>query len=316
MSVEADFSTLDEARQAYYEAAGIDTSGGGSGGDGSDGDGSGSGGSGGGSGGDSNNDGSSGTWGEIQEKPAEFLGGWVLLYQDNLDTNERRWWVFRAVSEGWQALGNNGGVETYPENTEFGMMVSHTSEESARNAYQAWVGDDSNGQDDDGSGDDDSGGDSGKIKWTEWGDPIDQIDGWHIYERHRVDDDSTQQYIVGGLNSEGTEIFLAPEGKVVEEPHIYESKDAARSAITAFQDRANRGETNPNNTPSGGRPSGDGFPDRRSGGGGIIGSAASAVGGRRNLLLLIVAAAVVVYYLDETGQIDISSWLDGGGVDG
>lgn len=254
-------------------------------------------------------DGSGGGWGEMQEEPTEWQAGWALFYQER-NQNERRWFVVRYVDGQFQALKMSGEAKDYPETTTPNELPSTSSEDEARSAYQAWVE----------NADEEELDEDGEPEWSEW-EKITEIEGWAVYQRDHLEDDRSQ-FMAGGKNADGENIWLQEGGSVGAEPTLFDTLDELRQAIKAFLERQASGRTQESEEPTGAGPSrsGRGFPTegsrKPSGARGMVGSAVQAVGGPMNAIIIVVALAALVYYLEREGHIDISGWWDdltGGG---
>ena len=220
MAISAPFGSEREADSAYY---GSDDGGG----------------DGGGSGGDGGGGGGSGSWGELQSGPS--LGsGWTLAYQDQQDGDRRRWFAIRMSDDTLQALNSAGEAVDAGENTTLSELPNYSNEDDARAAYQKWA--EQNG------GDDQQ--DAGGSEWGNWS-KVSEQNPWHIYSRSHTSDDRAQ-FLATSTLEDGSSVYLADGGEVVDDPNVFDSADALSSALQAFYQRSQNGEI-----PEGSSPTGD-----------------------------------------------------------
>lgn len=223
MTVSTPFSSVSEADSAYYGSG--------------DGDGDGGGGGGGGGGGD----GSGGTWGKLQRK-ATLGSGWVLAYQDQQNGDRRRWFDIRMSGDTLQAIQPSGTVYDAKDSDKLSALPNYSSESDARAAFKKWA--EKNG------GGDQSG--QGAESWGKW-QKLTEQKPWHIYTRsHKTED--RQQFLAAGKLGDGGTVYLAPKGKVADEPHVYDSADALTKALRAYQQRVKNGEVPEDRRPTGDAP--------------------------------------------------------------
>jgi hypothetical protein len=274
--VEADFQSVEEARQTYYGGEGEQPA----------------------------------QWGDPQVVERFPAGQWQLLRQADLrqDSDRARFFVFRSV-DAIEGLDANGNAQSIAPDAPIGDLPSFETKPDARAAYNAWAeANDKQTVDEgeDGTDSQDGKGDDGSGQWSEF-QQVDQAAGWVIYRRQHLTEDR-QQWLAGSQNEAGEDIFLAPEGKIQQEPHIFDSRQALTDAIAAFVERANRGDVPQGSTPTGTAPGQGSMPGGRPSqtpGGGLLREASQAAGGPQNLILLLIVAALAVYYLEKTGRIDL-----------
>jgi len=239
MSISAPFDSEQEADAAYY------ASGGGSG--------------------DGPGDGPGTTqWGELQA--GDTLGnGWSLAYRDAVDGSRTQWFVVRQSSNGTLQFINSAGraVDVTASDAPLAEQPHFSNEDDARAAYQSWA--DENG--------DDSTTDEGGDEWSEWTQLREQ-NGWFVFTRTHMTDD-TAQFLAAGETSDGSTVYLAPQGDVVEEPHIFDSASALTSALEAYAEAAANGSVPEGQQPTGANPGVSGVRQDASaadsgGGGGLL----------------------------------------------
>lgn len=261
-----DFGTVSDADSAYY---GDD--GGGGGGDGS------------------------GRWGELQEKPTEWVAGWSLAYQESKDDpNLRRWFVIRVDESGqFQALSMSGTARDFSDDASLDELPHTNDEQEARQAYQAWV--EANGPD----GSTDESGD-----WSKWT-KIQQVGDWWIWGREHNTEDRVQ-FMAVGKRQDGTTIWLHPDGSPKPERHIYDSAEAMQKALDAYEQKKQAGQIPEDEQPTGNSPSRKEITRGMGGQGGPVGGLVDAVGGPRNALLIGGVAVGGAYYLESRGYTDVT----------
>ena len=255
-------------------------------------------------------DGKNGTqWGELQPVSTDWLAGWTLVYQEA--TNEqgvRRWFVIRTSESGqFQALTMTGQANDYDAEQSLAELPSTRSESEARQAYQTWVDEnDPESEDGDDQGGDDQGDESSQ--WGEWT-KLNQAGDWTLWGRDHKQEDRSQ-FILASKTSDGTPVYLQPDGTVGTEPHQYTSMEAVQQALDAYETRKQNGEI-----PEGQRPTGN-SPSRstinRSTNvkqGGPLGAAVEAVGGTTNAVLLGGVAVAGLYYAEHEGYIDLTEQI-------
>jgi hypothetical protein len=179
-------------------------------------------------------------WGRL-ETIEELAGGWTLFGQEATD-GSTRYFVSRPSSNADQValLTSGGGVESFEASTPPGELPSFESADAARSAHQKWLEEQ------------EKNGEQPEQEWTEW-EEIESAPPWYVYGRSQVTGDR-QQFVIGGLR-EGSRVYLAPEGEIVEEPHIFERIDAAAAALSAYFERTESGEVPEADRPTGERPS-------------------------------------------------------------
>lgn len=218
MAISAPFASEREADDAYYGDSGGD-GGGGGGGDG-------------GGGGE--------TWGELQQ--GSSLGsGWTLAYQDQQNGDRRRWFTIRMNGDTLQALNSSGKPVDAKESDTLSDLPHYSTEDDARAAFKAWA-ENSDEQDDQQQSE----------EWEKWS-KVSTEKPWHIYTRTHKSEDRAQFLAVGTVGG-GNSVYLAPGGKVEDDPHVYDSADALSKALQAYYERANNGEIPDDRRPTGDDP--------------------------------------------------------------
>lgn len=243
-------------------------------------------------------------WGKLQEKSTEWVAGWSLAYQvAQNDPGLRRWFVIRMKDGQFQALSMSGTAQDYnAETTPLDEMPHTESEKEARQAYQAWIEANYEGEKD---GDGDKNGDGEKSgNWSEWT-KIQQVGDWWIYGREHKQKDRVQ-FMAMGRRQDGTTIYLHPDGTPKPERHIYDTQAALQKALDNYAKKKSAGQIPEDKQPTGEAPP-KGEVNRGGGGGalpGPIGAAVEAVGGPRNALLISAVGAGGFYYAEKQGYID------------
>ena len=305
MTISAPFSSEQEADDAYY--------GDGSGSGGSGGGGSGGGGGGGSGGGSSGGGGSGGggDWGELQAK-GELGAGWVLAYQDAKSGDERRWFVIRTQQDTLFALDSSGTPNEAAEGDKLGDLPNFGTESKAVAAYNAWA--EKNGEK---KADQPDQGSPTEENWTEWSKVAEQAP-WHIYSRQHQSEDRAQ-FLAAGELSDGTAVYLAPDGTVSDQAEIYDDPNALADALEAYYKKVENGEIPEERQPTGADPgpeqvrkdaakaTGDG-----SGDGGLL----DAIGGPKVAAAIAAVGGYALYKSDSDVLGDGSSGSSSSGSSG
>lgn len=219
MALEPDFATVQEADAAFYGDSTTDD--GGSGGPGD----------------------TTIAWGDLQ-LVARLEAGWVLQVRRGQTQNEaldsripgddtkttEQWFITRQTEGELQALDERGTARTLDPNATLGDAPHFTTESTARDAYQKWLDD----HPDRGEDDDESGGDD---QWSEFK-RAKLLGNWWLYVRTHQSKDK-RQFAVGGVNPDGTAIWLWPKGRVKTKMHVYDTLEAINKALTAYRGREN-----------------------------------------------------------------------------
>ncbi|AFD02301.1 head protein [Haloarcula hispanica icosahedral virus 2] len=214
MTIAAPFDSVAEADRTYYDA-------GPNGGDGGDG----------------------GTqWGQLTAEDT-LAGGWSLASREAVDGSRDQWFLVGTAEDGTLQFINSAGraVDVTSPDAPLDHQPHYENEEDARAAHSAWV-EENGDQTEDGDEDGES------SAWGQW-QQVTQAADWYIYSRQHAEEDRAQ-FLAAGQTGDGTTVYLAPEGEVVEEQHIYDSADAVYAAIEAYASSGRQ------NTPEGSRPTG------------------------------------------------------------
>ncbi len=245
MAIDAPFSTIEEADEAYY----VEGSSGGSGG-------------GGGGGGGGGNDTSNKSWQQI-ERVRVLNAGWVLGSQTTVNQDSTRYFVLRRESANSpiEAINSGGQVETFDAGATGDTLPSYPTESDAVAAYEKWA--EENGAPSDGETGGDSSGtdgsnDTNPENWGEW-ERKDQVGDWYVFGRQHNQNQSWQWMGVAVVNRGGeeVEVYLNDSGDVVEEPYIWTNRAKLIEAIRAFSDRAENGDVPEEDQPTGQAPAED-----------------------------------------------------------
>lgn len=224
MSVEADFSTVSEADEAYFGGSSNDDDPGDGGDDGD----------------------SSTTWGDVQRK-AELDYGFSLLFQNSTSGDRTRWFVTRGTEAGEiEAVTSGGETTTVSPDVSLDEVPHYDSENDARAAYKKWEQSQEDAGDEGEQTDD-------ATEWSKWR-VVREVAPWFVFGRSSSDGEEVQ-FVVAGKNQEDVEVYLQPDGSVGSEPHTYETFEAVKQALAAFSTKSENGEIPENMMPTGGRPS-------------------------------------------------------------
>lgn len=220
--VEAPFTSVSEARSAYFGDS--SSSGGSSGGDGADTVG----------GGDGEEQ-----WGTpttIDTLP----GGWDLVSQQLVDGSRTRYFVLR-VNAGVVETINSAGVVYERKDTDTDSDLPHfDDEQDARDAHAKWL----------------SGENTETVNTeTEWGEwqKLRNVAPWWIWARSHTDGERAQ-FLVSGVLDDGTAVYLGPRGDVETTPHLFESVDGLNSALEAYFTKVENGDIPEDMQPNGSAP--------------------------------------------------------------
>ena len=276
--ISAPFGSVAEADAAYY---GEDGGGGG--------DGSGDGGGGG--------DDSGATWGELQQ--GEALGaGWSTAYQDQRNGDRTRWFVLRSSGGTLQFLNSQGQAVDAGENDTLSDVPHFSNEDDALAAFQAWADENPDEADENGEGDDES------ANWGEWS-KVSEEPPWHIYSRsHKTEDRA--QFLAASTLEDGSAVYLAPGGEVVDEQHVFDSADALTEALRQFYQRAEDGEIPEGRMPTGRDPGTSTVREQsasRTTSQSQVERLVERMGGKKVALAAVAVGGVALYQASEDGDL-------------
>lgn len=178
------------------------------------------------------------TWSALQEGEA-LEHEWVLAYQEQSDGDRQRWFVIRSVESQLEAIQSSGEVYTAKSSDTLAELPHYPTEDDAREAYGKWSGPDAPEQPDE--------------QWEGWK-RIRQIDPWWVFSRSHRTEDRTQ-FLVAGERSDGSAVYLGPNGQPRDAPYLFSSFDAARSAIETYLQAVQDGQIPEEDQPTGDAPS-------------------------------------------------------------
>lgn len=155
--------------------------------------------------------------------------------------------------------------------------------------------------------------------------------GWYLFAQEHTQQDS-RRFMVAGKRSDGTMIYILPQGQTrEEEPHFFDTADAALSAYERWVQRHQNDETSDDGTPSESAPrpeSGEVTQDARDATSRVTGAITGVLDTVMSNPLLMAAAVVGAglgywYYKQYDGELvwpavgdlteDIEEALNGGG---
>jgi hypothetical protein len=281
--VEVDFSTAQEAASAYYgetdDSGGTETD-------------------------DTDTDGTTtdpSVWGGLQTASTDWVANWTLAYQEHQEQPRTRWFVFRIHPETdeFQALRMTGSAKTYPGDTPPAELPHTPREQEARDAYQTWL--DENQPDEQDEDEQDEG-------WGEW-QKVTQLSDWTIWGREASESDAVE-FVAASTRKDGSAVYLAPGGELVEEAHVYSSMDAVKQAVAAYKKRLENGEIDEDDRPTGRSPGrGEIEKDTKGAGGGPLGGLIGAMGGTGNAAVVAVGAGAGLYLLESKGYTNLTETI-------
>lgn len=250
-------------------------------------------------------------WGEPEDVPVDWEGGWSLVRQARIeDPDTTRFFVIRATGDAGQALTEGGTVETADLSGSIEEIPHFSTRQDAEQAYQKWLNSQGSG-DGDGSGDGGTPGEGGNpANWTEWA-KVTEVPPWWVWGREHKSAEKMQMLAAGTL-SDGTAVYLQPDGTVGDSAHIYTSPDALQSALDAYASNVENGNIPPDRQPTGNSPGRETVrqagnaaagtttgPGMSGAGGGLVGTLTSPTG-----LVAVLVVAGVLYYAYQNGYLD------------